>query len=109
MNNLPELAFEKVLSYLSMEDRLTSRALSRGWQWMIDHFKVKSLCCSSRPPGFIVGKKRLIIGRFSQNFISSTKTDLFFSTYGPSILSNLKHLRLCDFDLYKVETFEQAL
>ena len=102
MDELPELPFERVLSYLSFKDLLKSRAVSRGWYQRVDNYKVKSLCYSERPRDFIYGKNRWINGAFTQNFISSTKFDLFFNTYGQSILSHLKHLRLCELDLGEV-------
>ena len=96
MDDLPELPFEKVLSYLSLEDRLKARAVSRRWYNLINIFKVKTLCYSDRPAGFILGKRRLVSGSFAQNFICSTQFESFFNTFGPTILSNLKHLRICD-------------
>ena len=96
IDDLPQLPFEKVLSYLSLEDRLKSRAVSRSWYHRINSFKVKSLCFSRRPLGFISGKSRWITGTFDQNFISSTRFSLFFNTFGQTILSSLKRLRLCD-------------
>ena len=99
MDDLPELPFEQVLSYLSLEDRLKSRAVSRRWNWKINSFRVKNLCFSSRPKGFIEGKSRWVSGAFVQNFINSTRFASFFNTHGQSILSNLKHLRLCGFHL----------
>ena len=96
MDDLPELPFEQVLSYLSLEDRLKSRGVSRVWRHMIDRFRVKSLCYSLRPRGFISEKDRWVSDAFAQNFIGSTRFEWFFNTFGPTILSNLKHLRLCD-------------
>ena len=95
MDDLPELPFEKVLSYLSLKDRLKSRAVSRRWYHKIDSLRVKTLCYSKRPSEFIFQKSRLISGAFAQNFISSIRFECFFGTFGQSILSNLKHLRLC--------------
>ena len=57
MDELPELPFRQVLSYLSLS------------------------------------------GVFTQNFIDSTRFTTFFNIYGQTILSNLKHLRLCELDL----------
>ena len=99
MDDLPELPFEKVLSYLSLEDRLKARAVSRRWYHLINSFKVKSLCYSQRPTGFIVGKSRWISDAYAKNFIRSTRFSSFFNTFGPTILSNLKHLRICDLHL----------
>ena len=94
MDDLPELPFEKVLSYLSLEHLIKSRAVSRAWRNMIDRFRVKTLCSSIRPSGFIIGKSRFC-DVFAQNFIQSTRFQSFFSTFDRTILSNLKHLRLC--------------
>ena len=96
MDDLPESPFEKVLSYLSLEDRLKARAVSRRWYSTINSFKVKSLCYSQRPRGFILGKSQWVSGAFAQNFISSPRFDLLVNTFSPTILSNLKHLRLCN-------------
>ena len=98
--DLPELPFEKVLSYLSLEDLLRSRAVSRSWYHQINSFKVHSLCYSSHPNEFIWAKSRLVSGVFAQNFISSIRFESFFDTFSQMILSNLKHLRLCDLVLY---------
>ena len=108
MDDLPELPFEKVLSYLSLEDRLKARAVSRRWYHQINSFRVKSLCCSDRPSGFIMGKSRWVSGAFVQNFINSTRFEVFFNTFGPTILSSLKHLRLCDLEMNQT-AFVQAL
>ena len=99
MDDLPELPFEKVLSYLNLEDRLKARAVSRRWYHKINCFKVKSLCYSSRSSDFIRGKRRWVSGAFAQNFVSSTRFATFFDTFGQTILSSLKRLRLCDLDL----------
>ena len=100
MDDLPELPFEKVLSYLSLEDRLKARAVSRRWYTMINSFKVKTLCYSSLPSSFILGKNRLMVrDAFAQNFISTTRFASFFNTFGRSILSNLKRLRIFDLQL----------
>ena len=104
MYDLPELPFEKMLSYLSLEDRLKARAVSRVWYHRINRFKAKSLCFSERPRGFIFQKSRWASGAFAQNFISSSRFDSFFNTFRRSILSNLKNLRLCDLRLMAKST-----
>ena len=100
LNDLPLLPFEKILSYLSLEDRTKSRAISRGWYRTISGFTTKFLCCSERPIRFVAN--RLLKGAFAKNFISFSTFEsfgLFCQTFVQSILSNLKHLRLCDFNL----------
>ena len=99
MDDLPELPFEQVLSYLSLEDRLKARAVSRDWRNMFDRYPVKTLCYSSYPSDFILGKNRWVSEAFAQNFISSSRFATFFDTFGQTILSSLKHLRLCDLRL----------
>ena len=94
IDDLPELPFEKVLSYLSLGDRLRSRAVSRGWYQRIKCSKVMTLCYSARPLGFTWMKSRWVTGAFAQNFISSRDSEWFFDTFGRSILSSLKRLRL---------------
>ena len=101
MDDLPELPFEKVLSYLNLEDRLRARAVSRKWYHWINCFKVKSLCFSMRQIDRIHGKQRWVSSVFAQNFINSTRFATFFDTFGQTILSSLKHLRL--FNLYLTE------
>ena len=96
MDELPELPFEQILSYLCLSDLLKARAVSSGWYQRINCRKVKSLCFSERPSGFVWAKKRLIRGVFVQNFISSSRIDRFFATHASTILSDLKHLRLCN-------------
>ena len=103
MDDLPELPFEHVLSYLSLQDLIKSRAVSRSWRNKIDRFPLQSLCCSQRPSGFIFGKSRLISGTFAQNFISSPHVGSLLSRLVKSILRHLKQLRLCDLSMV-VET-----
>ena len=111
MDDLPELPFEKVLSYLSLEDRLKARAVSRRWYHKINCFRPKCLCYSSGPNDSILGKSRWVSGAFAENFISSTRFTAFFDTFGQTILSSLKHLRLCDLDLREEDpaTFTRTL
>ena len=99
MDELPELPFELVLSYLNLEDLLKARAVSRRWYHKINSFRVKSLCYSQRSSDFIFEKNRWVSGAFTVNFINSIKFTSFFDTFGQTILSTLKHLRLCDLDL----------
>ena len=101
MDDLPDLPFEKILGYLPLEDCIRSIAVSRRWYRTINSFRVKSLCFSDLPVGFIFEKRRLVSGEFARNFISSPRFGSFFSTFGQSILASLKHLRLCDFYLDK--------
>ena len=110
MDDLPELPFEQVLSYLNLEDRLKARAVSRSWRKKFDCYPVKTLCYSDRPLGFIHGKNRWVSGTFAQNFISCTRFPTFFDTFGQTILSTLKRLRLCALDLDEQnETFAPTL
>ena len=109
MDDLPELPFEKVLSYLSLEDRIKARAVSRRWYTVINSFRVKTLCYSDHPSGFIREKNRWVSGAFAENFISSRlskrffisscPSERFFDTFGRSMLSNLKRLHLVDIDV----------
>ena len=92
-DNLPEM-FRKVLDYLSLEEVIKLRAVSRGFRDLIDSFRVKSLCCSLLPAGKIYPRSRWVSGEFAQNFIRSTRFASFFRTFGPSILCNLQHLGL---------------
>ena len=102
MDDLPELPFEQVLSYLNLEDRLKARTVSRAWRNKFDRYPVNTvntLCFSSRPRDFIFRKSRWVSGPFAENFISSTRFESFFDTYRQMILFSLKHLRLCDLNL----------
>ena len=99
MDDLPELPFKQVLNYLSLEDRLKARTVSQSWRNTFDRYPVKTLCFSMRPIGRILGKSRWVNGAFAQNFISSTRFASFFDTFGPTILSSLKHLRFCQLNL----------
>ena len=99
LNDLPELPFERVLNHLSLRDRLRLSAVSRSCHAKIANSRVKSLCFSKHPAGFIFGKNRWVSGAFAENFISSTRFESFFKAFGHSVLSNLKHLRFCDLNL----------
>ena len=99
MDDLPELPFKKVLSYLSLKDRLKLSTVSRSCHQKIHNSRVNSLCYSERPIGRILGKSRWVSGAFAENFISSIRFESFFNTYRHSVLSTLKHLRLCDLEL----------
>ena len=99
MDELPELPFEQVLSYLNLKDRLKARTVSRAWRNTFDRYPVNTLCYSNRPIDRILGKRRWVSGAFAKNFINSNRFASFFDTFGQTILSNLKRLRLCDLDL----------
>ena len=99
MDDLPELPFEKILSYLGLEDLIRSMGVSRRWYKKINSYKVISLFYSERPIEFIEGKARLASGAFARHFIGSPRFEVFFNAFRASILSNLKHLRLVDFRL----------
>lgn len=106
MHDPPELVLEKILSYLSLVDRLRSRAVSKRWCQMIDSLKVKTLCYSDRPIGFLFGKSR-----FVPTFISSPGFEsFFFNAFCRSIRCHLKRLHLCVLNAYGKETaFAQFL
>ena len=72
---------------------------------------MQSLFYSKRPSEYIWAKNRWVSGAFAQNFIYSTRFEAFFNTFGPTILSNVKHLRLCDLPLNAENrtAFAQAL
>ena len=94
IDDLPELPFKRVLSYLSLEDLIKARAVSRGWYHRINSSRVKSLCCSGWPEWMLKKRRQLVSGVFAQNFIRSLQFATFFTTFSPTILANLKHLRL---------------
>ena len=71
MADLPVVPFEKLLSYLNLEDVLKSRAVCRSWCQMIDNYKVKTLCYSKSLSGFIYGKDRLVSD--AQNVVVCTR------------------------------------
>ena len=104
MDDLPELPFEKVLSYLSLSELIKARAVSKSWRMKIDSFRPKSLCCSERPRGFIMCKSRWVSGAFDQNFICSARPNAFIITFRKSILSNLKRLGLFNLNFKTVRS-----
>ena len=73
MDDLPDLPFEKVLSYLGLKELLEARTVSRAWYKRIDNFRVRSLCFSEWERDYIKNRHHLIVDEFAQNFISSTK------------------------------------
>ena len=111
IDDLPELPFERLLSYLSLKDRLQLGAVSRSCHEKVTNSRVKHLCYSELPIGRILGKSRWASEAFAENFINSTRFASFFDTYGQTILSSLKHLRLCDLslDLWKRTVFIRTL
>ena len=111
IDDLPELPFKLVLNYLSLADRLKARAVCRSWYQLINSSKVKSICCSDGSSDFIdlncgIGKirrfhiidkeSRRVSEAFAQNFISLPRIDSFLATHVPTLLSDLKHLRIYD-------------
>ena len=118
LNDLPELPFEKILSYVSLQDRLKLRGVSCAWCQTIDRLRVTSLLYSNSPSGSILGKGRWINGTIAQNFISSPGIESFVNTFVLTILVNLKNLRLCKIRLEEknkaafarsIESFGQLL
>ena len=111
LNDLPDLAFEKILGHLGLLDRIKCRAVSIRWKETIDSFKPNSLCYSRHPRDFIFKKSRWVSGPFAQNFVSSARLDLFLPTLRRSIFTSLKHLRLFDLGLKPkhVPAFTQTL
>ena len=114
MDDLPELPFERILHYLSLEDRLNLYAVSRSCRQKMSNYKVKTLCYSGRRRDRILGKNRLASGAFARNFIRSARFERFINAFAKTFLSGLKHLRLCDtrFDLRTfmiVEKFQSTL
>lgn len=100
MYDPPELVLEKILSYLSLADRLRSRAVSKRWCQMIDRLKVNTLCYSERPIGFLIGKSR-----FVSTFICSPRFEsFFFSSFGRSLRDHLRRLHLCNLNVNGKET-----
>ena len=110
MEDLPEVPFELMLSYLSLRERLRLNAVSRKLYLKIANYRVSRLCYSERSiERIIMGKSRWVSGAFAQNFISSTRFASFFNTFGKTVLSSLKHLRLCDLDLVSQNAFTRNL
>ncbi|KAI3477203.1 hypothetical protein L1887_61126 [Cichorium endivia] len=64
MNHMPDLPLELILSYLPLEDRLSSRGVCRRWCKKIDSFTVKHLFYSQRPSRFLYEKSQLISVKF---------------------------------------------
>lgn len=95
MDNLPWLPLAKILSYLSLDDRIKYRAVSQSWRDCIDNFKETSLCFSELKRGHLFEKRRLVNDKFDRAFIASTKFESFFSNFAKSIFSHLKNLRIC--------------
>ena len=78
MCDLPDLPFEKVLSYLPLEDLLRVRAVSKRFYLKINRFRVRSLCFSKEKRDYIEVNHRLVVGEFTQNLISSSRFESFF-------------------------------
>ena len=92
MEDLPDVPLKQMLSYLSLGDLIKARIVSRRWYVIINSFRVKRLCYSEN-----MGEFSRPIGRtFAKSFIISPRFASFFGTFGPSIISNVKHLHLRD-------------
>ena len=109
MDNLNWPSLEKVLRYLTLEEVLELRTVSKGWRAWVDNFRADSLCYSAQKRGHIYGKHRLISGKFDRNFIGSTKFESFFGIFAKSIFSDLKHLRICNLAMQSGSPLVQAL
>lgn len=108
LNDLPDLPFELVLSCLSVQERIKCRAVSLRWCRVIDSFRPKSLWCSKHRiikihSGLIYRDCRWTNREYFHNFIRSTRLDEVFRTFGQSILSSLKNLRLCEISLDAID------
>lgn len=95
MDDLPDLVFEKMFSYLSLEDLIRFRGISRRWYKLINSFKVKSLCFSNQKRNFIIDKILRNGDAFAQCFINSTSLESFLNQFATSILSHIKRLCVC--------------
>ena len=109
MDELPDLPFKQVLSYLNLWDRLKARAVSRRWYHQINSFRVKRIYYSQYPIGYIKRNIRWVSGAFAENLIASTRFATFFDTFGHTILSSLKHLRLCGLRMSDPTAFARTL
>lgn len=110
MEDLPDVPFDKVLAYLDFSDLLKARLVSKKFHLKINNFKVRSLCVSEWDSGQIEDKHRLVVDEFAQNFIRSSQIDTFFMYFGHSLLSGLRHFRVCDLDMFgKQKQFIQTL
>ena len=92
MEELPQLPFDLILSYLSFVQLVKSRAVSRRWYNHINNFKVKTLLLFDRS-GWLPYRKN-ILRNATQSYAISAQLEMFFTTFGPTILSNLRQLRL---------------
>ena len=111
MDDLPELPFKQILSHLSLTDRIRSRGVSRSLRNKFDNYPVNSLCYSEHQRERIFRKRRSVSGVFAHNFIQSPRLDSFIDTFCQSMLSNLKHFRLCEIGFNEANrtTFAEAL
>ena len=105
MDNLPIPPFEKMLSYLSLKERIKLRAVCRGWCRTIDSFKIKQLLISSDLPEKT--SPRLARGVFAQNFLRCKGS--YPEILGSSIFSDLKQLRLLGLHNLNIERFAETL
>ena len=106
---MPDLPFELIISYLSLQDCIGCRTLSRRWCGTINRLRIKILCFWRRPS--FNAQRRLFSGALARNFVSSARFDLLCqTTLDQSILSSLKQ-RLCDLRLGAEQTitFGQVL
>lgn len=100
MNELPDVPFEKVLTYLPLDDLLRTKAVSKEFYRKIANFKVRCLCVSDYERESVIDKSRLVVGAFAQNFIDWFK---FKSLFARSMLSGLRHLRVCGLNVREIK------
>lgn len=108
MDTVPFEVFRKILSYLDLDEVIRSRLVSRLWCAYVDNFVETKLFYSERPKGQILGKNRLVTGKFTQNFIASSKFEAFFGNFSRTIFSGLKHLRIAHLNI-DCKTFPQVI
>lgn len=108
MDDLPDLPFEQLLSYLDLKDLVRSRAVSKRWLAKIDSLRLHSLLYSGyADSGHLLEKRRLVTGQFIQNYMRPSRLEPFFGNLAAPMLRALRHLRVCDLTISN--SFVQAV
>lgn len=99
MCELPDLVLENLLAYLDLRTLIRCRAVSKRWCALASGIRVRNLLFSDWDVDHLHNKWQLLEPDFDRNYIECSKFESFFRHYAHSLLSRMRHLRVCELDL----------